>query len=182
MNDTKGLEEFQTNFTDYLEYGIYFLNDTDYADALATNSEEASSSNQRSRVCQIHLNFQFAFAGCIAGLLCIFGITGNVIAYLIFTRGRQKSAVLLMLRALAVADSLYLASYLVVQCWYQFLLYTGKSIRSMKHLFCNEKLSLADPRGARDAHPPSPSKFFIFMEFSCNFAKHSGRNPGHTQT
>ena len=94
MNDTKGLEEFQTNFTEYPEYGIYFPNNTDYADALATDSEEASSSKQRSRVCQIHLNFQFAFAGCIAGLLCIIGITGNVIAYLIFTRGRQKSAVI----------------------------------------------------------------------------------------
>ena len=133
MKATKGLQQFQTNFTDYPEYGIYFPNVTDYTDALVTNSEGTLSNKQRSQACQIHLNFQFAFVGCIAGLLCIFGIAGNVIAYMIFTRGRQKSAVLLMLRALAVADSLYLASYFVVQCWYQLFVFTGKCI--IKQLF-----------------------------------------------
>ena len=69
MNATKGLQLFQTNVTDYPEYGIYFPNETDFTEALVTNSEGTLSNKQRSKACQIHVNFQFAFVGCIAGLL-----------------------------------------------------------------------------------------------------------------
>ena len=134
MNNTRLTQEVNMNTTGYSEYDFYFSNDTEFGDSLITDSEQSLSSTPRTRACQTHINFQFACVGCIAGLLCIFGITGNVLAYLIFTRGRQKSAVLLMLRALAVADSLYLLSYFVVQSWYQILIYLGK-LNSIFYLY-----------------------------------------------
>ena len=127
MNITELLENSMNNFTDYSQLYYYSTNRTDHNYSFNIDMEEvATVKQQRSKACEMHVKFQFAFVGCLAGILCIFGIFGNTISFLIFTRGRQKNAVVLMLRALAVADSLYLASYFGVQSWYQLPLYLGE--------------------------------------------------------
>ena len=114
------------NITHYpLDSYVYLSNGTECNYSFDDDTEEVRKPPQRSTACQMHINFQFAFAGCIAGILCILGIFGNSVAFLIFTRGRQKNVVLLLLRALALADSLYLALYFTVQCWYQLFVYLG---------------------------------------------------------
>ncbi len=83
--------------------------------------------NGTSQICSTFKTYDFILAGCIVGALCIFGIIGNVVAFVVFTMRRHRSVAMLLLRVLAVADSLYLLTHFISKCWYQFAIYFGKN-------------------------------------------------------
>ena len=77
-------------------------------------------------LCEVQKKYQFVVMGCVAAIFIVCGLIGNSLAFIVFLRGRQKQTILIWLRTLALADSLYLIGYATTQCWYQFYLFTGK--------------------------------------------------------
>ncbi len=71
----------------------------------------------------VHLDFVLKGVCCV--ILSFFGVIGNGISFFVFSKGRKKNTILILLRALAVADSLYLIGYVATQSWYQFYAYEG---------------------------------------------------------
>ena len=68
----------------------------------------------------------FALKGIFAVICCGLGLFGNTVAFIVFSKGRHKNSVLILLRSLAVADSLYLIGYVASQSWCPFFIYQGK--------------------------------------------------------
>ncbi len=85
-----------------------------------------NQSNVDTYLCEIQKKYQFIMMGCVAAVFIICGLIGNTLTFIVFIRGRQKHTILVWLRTLAVADSLYLLGYATTQCWYQFFSIRGK--------------------------------------------------------
>ena len=71
----------------------------------SNNVSEGASKYNITNDCAL---FDFAVYTVIVGTLCILGITGNAVSFSVLWRDTSKSATGLLLRALAVADSLVL--------------------------------------------------------------------------
>ena len=73
----------------------------------------------------VHLEFVLKGVCCV--IMSFFGVIGNSISFFVFSKGRKKNTILILLRALAVADSLYLIGYVATHSWYQFYAYEGNT-------------------------------------------------------
>ena len=82
--------------------------------------------SQPNPLCEVQKKYQFVVMGCVAAVFIICGLIGNSLAFVVFIRNRQRHTILIWLRTLALADSLYLLGYAATQCWYQFYLSSGK--------------------------------------------------------
>ncbi len=76
--------------------------------------------------CETEELVNFILKGCFATLLVTVGILGNLASFVVFSCDKHRNTVLIFLRSLAVADSLYLAGYFVSFSWYQFYYFYGK--------------------------------------------------------
>ncbi len=83
------------------------------------------------KTCESEQLLNFILKGCFATLLVIIGITGNLASFIIFSSGRHKNTVLIFLRSLAIADSLYLMGYFLSFSWYQFFHFYGKELPAL---------------------------------------------------
>ena len=69
--------------------------------------------------------FEFIICAVIMGLLCILGMTGNVTSFFVLCRHRAETATIMLLRVLAVSDSILLLTSIFVYCLPAVYPYTG---------------------------------------------------------
>ncbi len=76
--------------------------------------------------CESYKLLNLILKGFLASPLIAAGICGNLAAFIVFSSRRHKNTVLIFLRSLAIADSLYLAGYFATFSWYQFYYFYGE--------------------------------------------------------
>lgn len=57
--------------------------------------------------------FTFGLHVCFMGIVCILGVLGNIVSFVVFGKDGSNPAASLQLRALVVADSTFLVTFLV---------------------------------------------------------------------
>ena len=72
-----------------------------------------------------YTRYRFALQGVITGFLCTFGLIGNILSFITFGTMRQHNASVVLLRALAIVDSLFLLVVIIHNMPYAFEEYMG---------------------------------------------------------
>ncbi len=83
--------------------------------------------------CETEKLLNLILKGFFASPLIVAGIIGNLAAFIVFSSRKQKNTVLIFLRSLAIADSLYLLGYFVSYSWYQFYYFYGKDLNILEN-------------------------------------------------
>ena len=79
--------------------------------------------------------YEFVMECIITGLLCTFGLFGNILSFITFGRMKQRNASVVLFRALAIADSLFLLSVLIYYVPSAFVAYMEYSVPLFDYIY-----------------------------------------------
>ena len=128
ISSTNGTELLFDNSSTFGEHTTIFNNDTVFGET-ANASQMQASVSETSYNCQL---YRFIMSVGITGSLCCFGILGNVLTLLVFSKFQQdssdrksRSSATLLLSGLAISDISLLVTFFIMKTIPSFLSFTG---------------------------------------------------------
>ena len=109
------LQKMSTSAFDHLvhPYNLNISNITNVTSAFGGNS--SNSSEEDSSVSEELILLNDIVGVWLTGLLCLFGLTGNVLSFLVLLRAHSRSPMFYVLRAVAVSDTVFLVGVFLTQ-------------------------------------------------------------------